>query len=53
MIPPEGTVGVAAADAPDAQTQLAAYKPLDTIVVRGLASANLDSMSAVAAAAAP
>jgi alkanesulfonate monooxygenase SsuD/methylene tetrahydromethanopterin reductase-like flavin-dependent oxidoreductase (luciferase family) len=50
---PEGTVGVAAADAADAQSQLAAYTALDTVVVRGLASAKLDSMSAVAAAAAP
>ncbi len=51
---PEGTVGVAAADRDDAQSQLAAYEgPLDTIVVRGLASAKVEAMSAVAAAAAP
>jgi alkanesulfonate monooxygenase SsuD/methylene tetrahydromethanopterin reductase-like flavin-dependent oxidoreductase (luciferase family) len=50
---PEGTVGVAAADGDEAQSQLAAYEPLDTIVVRGLASANVEAMSAVAAAAAP
>jgi alkanesulfonate monooxygenase SsuD/methylene tetrahydromethanopterin reductase-like flavin-dependent oxidoreductase (luciferase family) len=50
---PEGTVGVAAADAADAQRQLAAYTALDTIVVRGLASAKVDSMTAVASAAAP
>lgn len=50
---PEGTVGIAAADAADAQSQLAAYKALDTIVVRGLASARVEPMSAVAAAAAP
>ncbi|HEX2707975.1 MAG TPA: LLM class flavin-dependent oxidoreductase [Solirubrobacterales bacterium] len=50
---PEGTVGVAAADAADAETQLAAYEALDTIVVRGLASAKLEPMTAVAAAAAP
>ncbi len=50
---PEGTVGVAAADPDTAQEQLAAYAPLDTIVVRGLASANLEAMSSVAAAAAP
>lgn len=50
---PEGTVGVAAKDAADAQTQLAAYTALDTIVVRGLASAKVDPMTAVAAAAAP
>ncbi len=50
---PEGTVGVAAADAPGAQQQLAAYKALDTIVVRGLASARVEAMSNVAEAAAP
>jgi alkanesulfonate monooxygenase SsuD/methylene tetrahydromethanopterin reductase-like flavin-dependent oxidoreductase (luciferase family) len=51
---PEGTVGVAAADRDDAQAQLATYEgPLDTIVVRGLASAKAESMSAVAAAAGP
>ncbi|HVO55924.1 MAG TPA: LLM class flavin-dependent oxidoreductase [Solirubrobacterales bacterium] len=50
---PEGTVGIAAADAADAQSQLAAYTALDTIVVRGLASARVEPMSAVAAAAAP
>jgi alkanesulfonate monooxygenase SsuD/methylene tetrahydromethanopterin reductase-like flavin-dependent oxidoreductase (luciferase family) len=51
---PEGTVGVAAGDRDDAQSQLAAYEgPLDTIVVRGLASATVEAMTAVAAAAAP
>ena len=50
---PEGTVGVAAADAPDAQQKLAAYTTLDTVVVRGLASATVDAMSSVATAAAP
>ena len=50
---PEGTVGVAAADRDDAQSQLAAYSALDTIVVRGLASAKVEAMTAVAAAAAP
>jgi alkanesulfonate monooxygenase SsuD/methylene tetrahydromethanopterin reductase-like flavin-dependent oxidoreductase (luciferase family) len=51
---PEGTVGIAAADAEDAQAQLAAYEgPLDTIVVRGLASATVGGMTAVATAAAP
>ena len=51
---PEGTVGVAAADRDQAQRALAAYEaPLDTIVVRGLASASLESMTAVAEAAAP
>ncbi len=50
---PEGTVGVAATNRNDAQTQLAAYEgPLNTIVVRGLASAKVEPMTAVAAAAA-
>jgi alkanesulfonate monooxygenase SsuD/methylene tetrahydromethanopterin reductase-like flavin-dependent oxidoreductase (luciferase family) len=50
---PEGTVGVAATDRDDARGKLAAYKALDTIVVRGLASATVDAMTAVATAAAP
>lgn len=50
---PEGTVGIAAADRDDAQAQLGAYEALDTIVVRGLASAKPEAMGAVAAAAAP
>jgi alkanesulfonate monooxygenase SsuD/methylene tetrahydromethanopterin reductase-like flavin-dependent oxidoreductase (luciferase family) len=50
---PEGTVGVAAADAEEAKSQLAAYSALDTIVVRGLASAKVEVMTAVAEAAAP
>jgi alkanesulfonate monooxygenase SsuD/methylene tetrahydromethanopterin reductase-like flavin-dependent oxidoreductase (luciferase family) len=50
---PEGTVGVAAADAEDARAQLAAYEALDTVVVRGLASAKVETMTAVAEAAAP
>jgi alkanesulfonate monooxygenase SsuD/methylene tetrahydromethanopterin reductase-like flavin-dependent oxidoreductase (luciferase family) len=50
---PEGTVGIAAADRDDAWAQLAAYEALDTIVVRGLASAKVEPMTAVAAAAAP
>ncbi len=51
---PEGTVGVAAADRDEAQAALAAYEgPLDTVVVRGLASAKVEAMTAVAAAAAP
>jgi alkanesulfonate monooxygenase SsuD/methylene tetrahydromethanopterin reductase-like flavin-dependent oxidoreductase (luciferase family) len=49
---PEGTVGVAAIDAAEAQSQLAAYTALDKIVVRGLASANVEAMTAVAEAAA-
>jgi alkanesulfonate monooxygenase SsuD/methylene tetrahydromethanopterin reductase-like flavin-dependent oxidoreductase (luciferase family) len=50
---PEGTVGVAAQDADAAQKALTAYTPLDTPVVRGLASATADAMTNVAAAAAP
>jgi alkanesulfonate monooxygenase SsuD/methylene tetrahydromethanopterin reductase-like flavin-dependent oxidoreductase (luciferase family) len=50
---PEGTVGVAASDPAEAQTQLSAYTALDTIVVRGLASATAEAMTAVAEAAAP
>jgi alkanesulfonate monooxygenase SsuD/methylene tetrahydromethanopterin reductase-like flavin-dependent oxidoreductase (luciferase family) len=51
---PEGTVGVAAADRDTAQAALAAYEgPLDTVVVRGLASAKVETMTAVATAAAP
>jgi alkanesulfonate monooxygenase SsuD/methylene tetrahydromethanopterin reductase-like flavin-dependent oxidoreductase (luciferase family) len=50
---PEGTVGVAAADRDDAQAQLGRYEALDTIVVRGLASAKVEPMTAVAVAAAP
>jgi alkanesulfonate monooxygenase SsuD/methylene tetrahydromethanopterin reductase-like flavin-dependent oxidoreductase (luciferase family) len=50
---PEGTVGVAAPDRDGAQQALAAYSALDTIVVRGLASAKVEAMSAVAEAAAP
>lgn len=50
---PEGTVGVAAADPSAAQAGLAAYTALDTIVVRGLASAKVEPMTAVAEAAAP
>ena len=50
---PEGSVGVAAADATDTQSQLAAYTALDTVVVRGLASATAEAMNTVATAAAP
>jgi alkanesulfonate monooxygenase SsuD/methylene tetrahydromethanopterin reductase-like flavin-dependent oxidoreductase (luciferase family) len=49
---PEGTVGVAAADAAATQSALAAYEALDTVVVRGLASAKVEAMTAVAEAAA-
>jgi len=50
---PEGTVGVAVPDRDRDQKSLAAYTALDTIVVRGLASAKVESMTAVAEAAAP
>lgn len=50
---PQGTVGVAAADADSARKGLAAYTALDTIVVRGLASANAEAMTQLAAAAGP
>jgi alkanesulfonate monooxygenase SsuD/methylene tetrahydromethanopterin reductase-like flavin-dependent oxidoreductase (luciferase family) len=50
---PEGTVGVAATDRDEAQRQLAAYDALDVTVVRGLASATVEAMTAVAEAAAP
>jgi len=50
---PEGTVGVAATDAEQAQSQLAAYTALDTVVVRGLASATVEAMTTVAEASAP
>jgi alkanesulfonate monooxygenase SsuD/methylene tetrahydromethanopterin reductase-like flavin-dependent oxidoreductase (luciferase family) len=51
---PEGTVGIAAPNATAAQDALTAYEgPLDTIVVRGLASAKVDTMTALAESAAP
>jgi alkanesulfonate monooxygenase SsuD/methylene tetrahydromethanopterin reductase-like flavin-dependent oxidoreductase (luciferase family) len=50
---PLGSVGVAAADGADAQRELAAFDALDVVVVRGLASANVEAMTALAEAAAP
>jgi alkanesulfonate monooxygenase SsuD/methylene tetrahydromethanopterin reductase-like flavin-dependent oxidoreductase (luciferase family) len=50
---PEGSVGVAASDPTEAQSQLVAYTALDTVVVRGLASAKVEAMTALAEAAAP
>lgn len=50
---PEGTVGVATADREAVAAALAAYDALDVIVVRGLASATVEGMTAVAEAAAP
>jgi alkanesulfonate monooxygenase SsuD/methylene tetrahydromethanopterin reductase-like flavin-dependent oxidoreductase (luciferase family) len=50
---PEGTVGIAAPNAASAQDALAAYTAIDTPVVRALASAKLEAMTAIAEAAAP
>jgi alkanesulfonate monooxygenase SsuD/methylene tetrahydromethanopterin reductase-like flavin-dependent oxidoreductase (luciferase family) len=50
---PEGTVGVAAENAGEAQTELSRYRALDTAVVRALAKATVEDMSAVAEAAGP
>ncbi len=50
---PPGTVGVAAEDPAGADERLGAYAALDTVVVRGLASASFDAMDRVATAAAP
>jgi alkanesulfonate monooxygenase SsuD/methylene tetrahydromethanopterin reductase-like flavin-dependent oxidoreductase (luciferase family) len=50
---PEGSVGVAAPNRPGAQEALAAFDALDVIVVRGLASASVEAMTALAEAAAP
>jgi alkanesulfonate monooxygenase SsuD/methylene tetrahydromethanopterin reductase-like flavin-dependent oxidoreductase (luciferase family) len=50
---PAGTVGVAAPDAESAERELAAYEALDVTVVRGLASATSEAMTALAEAAAP
>jgi alkanesulfonate monooxygenase SsuD/methylene tetrahydromethanopterin reductase-like flavin-dependent oxidoreductase (luciferase family) len=49
----KGTVGVAAPNATAAQDALSAYRALDTVVVRGLASAKVEPMTALAEAAAP
>jgi alkanesulfonate monooxygenase SsuD/methylene tetrahydromethanopterin reductase-like flavin-dependent oxidoreductase (luciferase family) len=50
---PEGTVGIAAPAREAAQAELAKYDPLDVPVVRGLASASVEAMTALAEAAAP
>ena len=50
---PEGTVGVAAENAGEAQEELSRYRALDTVVVRALASATFEDMTALAEAAAP
>jgi alkanesulfonate monooxygenase SsuD/methylene tetrahydromethanopterin reductase-like flavin-dependent oxidoreductase (luciferase family) len=50
---PEGSVGVAGQEAGEAQSELSRYRALDTVVVRALASATFEDMSALAEAAAP
>jgi hypothetical protein len=50
---PEGTVGVATTSPYAAQAALAKYEALDVVVVRALASATLEAMSALAEAVAP
>lgn len=50
---PPGTVGVAAEQPESADPALAAYEALDTVVVRGLASASFEAMDRVATAGAP
>jgi alkanesulfonate monooxygenase SsuD/methylene tetrahydromethanopterin reductase-like flavin-dependent oxidoreductase (luciferase family) len=50
---PQGTVGVAEPDREGVQAELSRYDALDVVVVRGLASATLEGMAALAEAAAP
>jgi alkanesulfonate monooxygenase SsuD/methylene tetrahydromethanopterin reductase-like flavin-dependent oxidoreductase (luciferase family) len=50
---PLGTVGVAAANRDEAQEELRRFEALDVFVVRGLASATVEAMTALAEAAAP
>lgn len=50
---PEGTVGIAASTPEEAQRELEAYGALDITVVRGLASARVEPMLALAEATAP
>jgi alkanesulfonate monooxygenase SsuD/methylene tetrahydromethanopterin reductase-like flavin-dependent oxidoreductase (luciferase family) len=50
---PEGTVGVAASDPEETAAALARYEALDVVVVRGLASATVEAMTALAEATAP
>jgi alkanesulfonate monooxygenase SsuD/methylene tetrahydromethanopterin reductase-like flavin-dependent oxidoreductase (luciferase family) len=50
---PAGTVGVAAQNAGEAQTELSRYRALDVVIVRALASAKIENMTAVAEASAP
>jgi alkanesulfonate monooxygenase SsuD/methylene tetrahydromethanopterin reductase-like flavin-dependent oxidoreductase (luciferase family) len=48
-----GTVGVAAPDAAAVREQLAQYEAIDHVVVRALASANIEALGRVAEASAP
>jgi alkanesulfonate monooxygenase SsuD/methylene tetrahydromethanopterin reductase-like flavin-dependent oxidoreductase (luciferase family) len=50
---PLGSVGVAATDRDQAQQELSRFDSLDVLVVRGLASASVEAMTALAEAAAP
>jgi alkanesulfonate monooxygenase SsuD/methylene tetrahydromethanopterin reductase-like flavin-dependent oxidoreductase (luciferase family) len=50
---PEGTVGVAGENESVVQAGLSRYRALDVTVVRALASAKIENMSALAEAAAP
>ena len=50
---PEGTVGVAGENPSVVQQELSHYRALDVAVVRALASATIEDMSALAEAAAP
>ena len=50
---PLGSVGVAAADREEVQEALQRFEALDVVVVRALASANVEAMTALAEAAAP
>jgi alkanesulfonate monooxygenase SsuD/methylene tetrahydromethanopterin reductase-like flavin-dependent oxidoreductase (luciferase family) len=50
---PLGSVGVAAADRDEAQRELGRFDALDVLVVRGLASASIEAMTALAEAVAP
>jgi alkanesulfonate monooxygenase SsuD/methylene tetrahydromethanopterin reductase-like flavin-dependent oxidoreductase (luciferase family) len=50
---PEGTVGIAVADREEADRALAEFAALDVVVVRALASATVEAMTALAEAVAP
>jgi alkanesulfonate monooxygenase SsuD/methylene tetrahydromethanopterin reductase-like flavin-dependent oxidoreductase (luciferase family) len=50
---PVGSVGIAVSNREAAQRELARFEALDVVVVRALASANVEAMTALAEAAAP